>query len=82
MEGLVGRRNSFGFFSDLASNRSKYQRIDTPTKSEIYFQIFEMLKLNYYYYFFVCFSNPTSPPKSPIGSVPCVPFYTLSSPRI
>ena len=27
---------------------------------------------------FVCFSNPT--PRSPIGSVPCVPSYTLSSP--
>ena len=29
---------------------------------------------------FVCFSNPTSPPRSPIGSVPCVPTYTLSPP--
>ena len=27
----------------------------------------------------VCFSNPTSPPRSAIGSVPCVPSYTLSS---
>ena len=27
---------------------------------------------------FVCFSNPTSPPRSPIASVPCVPSYTLS----
>ena len=27
----------------------------------------------------VCFSNPTSPPWSPFGSVPCVPAYTLSS---
>ena len=27
-----------------------------------------------------CFSNPTSPPRSPIGSVPCVPLNTLSSP--
>ena len=26
------------------------------------------------------FSNPTSPPRSPIGSVPFVPSYTLSSP--
>ena len=26
-----------------------------------------------------CFSNPTSPPRSPIGSVPRVPSYTLSS---
>ena len=29
---------------------------------------------------FECFSNPTSPPKSNIGSVPCVICYTLSSP--
>ena len=27
----------------------------------------------------VCFSNPTSPPRTPIGSVPCVPSYTLGS---
>ena len=26
------------------------------------------------------FSNPTSPPRSPIGLVTCVPSYTLSSP--
>ena len=26
------------------------------------------------------FFNPTSPPRSPIGSVPCVPSYTLSFP--
>ena len=25
----------------------------------------------------VVFSNPTSPPRSPIGLVPCVPSYTL-----
>ena len=33
-------------------------------------------------YFFrgLCFSNPFSPHRSPINSVPCVPFYTLSSP--
>ena len=31
-------------------------------------------------FFNVCFSNPTSPPRCPIGSVLCVPFYTLSSP--
>ena len=31
-------------------------------------------------YWFVCFSNPTSPPSSPIGSVPWVPSYTISSP--
>ena len=29
---------------------------------------------------FVCFSNPTFSPRSPIGSVPCVPSNTLSSP--
>ena len=27
-----------------------------------------------------CFSYPTSPARSPIGSVPCVPSYTLGSP--
>ena len=40
-------------------------------------------KQTFLLYFFlggVCFSNPTSPPRSPIGSVPCVPSYTLSSP--
>ena len=30
----------------------------------------------------VCFSYTTSPPRSPIGSVQCVPFYTLSSPAL
>ena len=35
--------------------------------------------MSYFFLFgFVCFSNPTSPPRSPIGSVPCVPSYTLS----
>ena len=29
---------------------------------------------------FYVFLTPTSPPTSPIGSVPCVPSYTLSSP--
>ena len=28
---------------------------------------------------FVFFSYPTSPPQSPVGSVPCVPSNTLSS---
>ena len=32
------------------------------------------------FFVFVCFSNPTSPPRNPIGSVPCVPSYTLSYP--
>ena len=29
---------------------------------------------------FLCLSDPTSPSRSPTGSVPCVPTYTLSSP--
>ena len=29
----------------------------------------------------VCLSDPNSPPRSPRGSVPCLPSYTLSSPR-
>ena len=32
------------------------------------------------FFAFVCFSNPTSPPRSFIGLVPCVPSYTLISP--
>ena len=33
-----------------------------------------------FYYFFICFSRPTSPPRGSIGLVLCVPLYTLSSP--
>ena len=35
---------------------------------------------SFYWGVVVSFSNPTSPPRSPIGLVPCVPSYTLSSP--
>ena len=40
--------------------------------------------LFFIFIFFICFcfSNPTFPSRSPIGSVPCVPFYTLSSPAL
>ena len=33
-----------------------------------------------FFWGFVCFYNPGSPPRSPIGLVLCVPSYTLSSP--
>ena len=49
------------------------------------FPVFLRTLFNHYYliivfFGFECFSNPTSPPRSPIGSVPCVPSYTLCSP--
>ena len=34
----------------------------------------------FFFFGFVCFSNPTSPPRCPIGSVQCVPSNNLSSP--
>ena len=43
-----------------------------------------VLKFNWFMFFFefCLFSNPTSPPRSPIGLVPCVRSYTLSSPAV
>ena len=40
----------------------------------------KMRKIKLHFFGFVCFSNLTSPSRSPIDLVPCVPFYTFSSP--
>ena len=80
---LLSRLFAYPLLFYFAQFRSTFHK-SMPTKMHILHMAHLKVPLFCFFFLigfgFVCFSNPNCPPRSPIGLVPCVPTYTLSSP--
>ena len=84
------KNSSNNNYNQIQNNPNKTPKNDFPKPDYSPVQIrknghyikkvkFKKIKFKNVFFCFVCFSNPTCPPQSSIGSVQCVSFYTLSS---